>query len=1010
MVEFHDNSGLQNHLQAVHTPQPVAQVTPPRPAVQAKSSATQVIPPPPAAQVTQPAAQATRAASAPPQPAAPGVSTPPPPVAQAKRSATRVAPLAPSAQANRPAAQVTRPLLAAQATRAAPTPPPQAAQATQPTAQAVPPPPAPVAHAKRPAARVAPPPPAPVAHAKRPAARVAPPPPAAQASQVAPTPPAPAVLTAAQAVSPPPAPVAQAEQPTPRVAPLASGARTKRLATQAAPSLPAAQVTRPATQATRAAPTPSLPVAQAKRPTNREVPPPPATQTVPAPPLPAARTAQRSPEAQVVPPLPAAQIARPTTQTANPRLAAQAIRSANQAASPPPPPLPGAQARPPAPVAERRGDLREPEAVPLTQASGLHEPVSNGPFFCRRCRVSHQSFAEYTAHLDMSMPLYDDSSSIQGPTTCILCQETFPTFRMFVKHVAAGHRSRGKHRYSCVDCLLDFHNLIALRKHWAGPEHGMMQGRKTGLIVTTTPTESTNLPTRMVTSVPSPTISSISIPTSPFPPPSPVALNFLEQEAPADEGGEEDILLPEPPFYCWKCRVSHRSGDELKWHLRGSIPLYDETLTGADVTCLRCHTTYPTFNEFAAHVDESYQEKGSHRYACKRCLIDFHNPYVLQAHLESRGHSANQKRRMRTRVTLVNTTDQLNVPPISQAPLAALPPQAPPPLPVLLPAPVPLPYCRRCRIRFADAQAQAEHEAIPIKILGMAPDGTERPRCTICRKSFSSLTGLHLHLVCGIEAHTNSCVTCLLDFHSARGLQEHNALVHSAPAPAPVTTLPLKVGEGSRGSTPGGSRPPPNRPPSPITTLRPLRNNVIRTPADRRRDNNNAERTIEPNPWGLPAVVSTALDSLNPNLGRTTGSGAPPDDRSARNGAGGLNIIPAPRIDDEEWGILWSTLQERPIAPVNTRAQEDSNNNATASSSSSRKTKQQAAVSSHQTPRKSTLSVPCPLCLETATDLTATPCGHAGCLQCLTRSVDIKPECPVCRTPLTLSQLHPLFL
>jgi len=59
-------------------------------------------------------------------------------------------------------------------------------------------------------------------------------------------------------------------------------------------------------------------------------------------------------------------------------------------------------------------------------------------------------------------------------------------------------------------------------------------------------------------------------------------------------------------------------------------------------------------------------------------------------------------------------------------------------------------------------------------------------------------------------------------------------------------------------------------------------------------------------------------------------------------------------------------------------------------------------------PRKS--SVPCPLCLDVAMNLTATPCGHVGCQTCLTQSVKIKPECPVCRNPLTIAQLHPLFL
>ncbi|KAG8999444.1 hypothetical protein FRB93_013183 [Tulasnella sp. JGI-2019a] len=332
----------------------------------------------------------------------------------------------------------------------------------------------------------------------------------------------------------------------------------------------------------------------------------------------------------------------------------------------------------------------------------------------------------------------------------------------------------------------------------------------------------------------------------------------------------------------------------------------------------------------------------------------------------------------------------------SQPSTFSLPPRA------LYPMNIPLKYCHRCHVEFTSDQEQVEHEAKPINLLSMATDGTDRPRCNKCKRAFSTLQSMRLHLICGTQAHENSCADCLFDFHNARGLQEHKDSVHRTSGITDPT-------EG-RGSTPSRSGLPTNRrPPSPITSSRPLRNPTSNQPRRSGLHANSNENSAEPDPWGLRRVVTTSgAESASGGDRQTSDMGSFADTRTPRGPpAEGQSTAVSQRITGNAIASA-SPGQER--AGV-TNADTVVANPTTSSSSSSQKTKQNPVATSRQTaPRKSAISVPCPLCLDTAMDLTSTPCGHTGCLECLTQSVKIRPECPVCRTALTLGQLHPLFL
>ena len=54
------------------------------------------------------------------------------------------------------------------------------------------------------------------------------------------------------------------------------------------------------------------------------------------------------------------------------------------------------------------------------------------------------------------------------------------------------------------------------------------------------------------------------------------------------------------------------------------------------------------------------------------------------------------------------------------------------------------------------------------------------------------------------------------------------------------------------------------------------------------------------------------------------------------------------------------------------------------------------------------LAVRCPICWETMESPQVTTCGHAFCAGCITFSLSLKKECPVCRQPTQRRKLRPM--
>ncbi|KAI8391708.1 uncharacterized protein BYT42DRAFT_205105 [Radiomyces spectabilis] len=51
----------------------------------------------------------------------------------------------------------------------------------------------------------------------------------------------------------------------------------------------------------------------------------------------------------------------------------------------------------------------------------------------------------------------------------------------------------------------------------------------------------------------------------------------------------------------------------------------------------------------------------------------------------------------------------------------------------------------------------------------------------------------------------------------------------------------------------------------------------------------------------------------------------------------------------------------------------------------------------------------CPICQDIMKEAFITSCGHSYCHSCITKYIDANPYCPLCRTEITRSDIHPNF-
>jgi len=55
-------------------------------------------------------------------------------------------------------------------------------------------------------------------------------------------------------------------------------------------------------------------------------------------------------------------------------------------------------------------------------------------------------------------------------------------------------------------------------------------------------------------------------------------------------------------------------------------------------------------------------------------------------------------------------------------------------------------------------------------------------------------------------------------------------------------------------------------------------------------------------------------------------------------------------------------------------------------------------------------AITCAVCLELATNMMVTHCGHVFCNECICDTIKEFKKCPICRTKLTRSKIHPIYL
>lgn len=67
---------------------------------------------------------------------------------------------------------------------------------------------------------------------------------------------------------------------------------------------------------------------------------------------------------------------------------------------------------------------------------------------------------------------------------------------------------------------------------------------------------------------------------------------------------------------------------------------------------------------------------------------------------------------------------------------------------------------------------------------------------------------------------------------------------------------------------------------------------------------------------------------------------------------------------------------------------------------------------SRATGESNSIQLECPICIEDliGKPISSTPCGHMYCSSCIVRALQEQPTCPLCKKPVSESNLHPMFL
>lgn len=291
----------------------------------------------------------------------------------------------------------------------------------------------------------------------------------------------------------------------------------------------------------------------------------------------------------------------------------------------------------------------------------------------------------------------------------------------------------------------------------------------------------------------------------------------------------------------------------------------------------------------------------------------------------------------------------------------------------------------------------------PFPVLGQLG----RIGCSPCQLLFDSMDDLKLHFISTPEVHNATCPDCLQDFHSLRGIQVRLSYIYRRPqtgnTPAlfqnhiTVTHRDEQIPPPSAPTLATGQavKVCPEQPRATTQAFTASR----RRPTERRAFNVAKRR-------GRPRQQQSRSDGMHVAPRQISLADFPDSDSE--------DVASSESIDDEDRAALdaWGLRPRHNTSPTAVVLSDRSHFKPLHASSA---------------PRMPSLNIQCPICFETAVDAMSTPCGHVGCgpvgwtrgplaasdisfRQCIHRSLEHGPFCPMCRHPTKMSDLRPIYL